>query len=52
VLGGNQGDAVSICRIAKARLLGARRPVWKPAQPASVRTVKLASGGALSTNEA
>lgn len=53
VLGGNQGDAVSIVRIDKRRLLGARRPVWAIAQPASVQPVKLATGGApVSTNEA
>lgn len=51
VLGGNQGDAVSIVRIAKTRLLAARRPVWRAAQPASVKPYKVAAGGTLSTNE-
>ena len=52
VLGGNQGDQVSIAPIAKSRLLAARRCPWKLAQPANVRPIRLAAGGALSTNEA
>lgn len=52
VLGGNQGDEVSIVRIAKGRLLAARRCPWRLAQPAAVRPIRLAAGGALSTNEA
>ncbi len=52
VLGGNQGDAVSIARIAKSRCIGVRRCPWKLAQPGNVRPVRLAAGGALSTNEA
>jgi uncharacterized protein (TIGR02594 family) len=52
VLGGNQADTVSIKRIAKNRLLGARRCPWRINQPAAVRTVLLAGTGALSTNEA
>ncbi len=53
VCGGNQGDTVSIVRIAKDRLLGARRCPWKFAQPANVRPVYLSSGGGkLSMNEA
>ena len=51
VLGGNQGDRVSIKRIAKKRLLGIRRCPWRINQPASVRPVRLAATGALSTNE-
>lgn len=51
VLGGNQGDAVSIVRIERARLLAARRPIWKYAQPASVKPYHVAASGALSTNE-
>jgi len=50
VLGGNEGDAVSIVRMARARLLAARRPAYR-VQPASVRVIKLAPSGALSTNE-
>lgn len=52
VLGGNQGDAVSIKRIGKARLLGIRRCPWRINEPANVRPVRLAAGGSLSTNEA
>ena len=52
VMGGNQGDRVSIKRIAKSRLLGARRCPWRVNQPANVRRVILSAGGALSANEA
>ena len=51
VLGGNQSDQVMIKRIAKNRLLGARRCPWRINQPAAVRPVVLAANGALSTNE-
>ncbi len=51
VLGGNQGNQVSVTRIAKSRLSQARRPQYN-SQPANVRTVVLAGNGALSTNEA
>lgn len=50
VLGGNQGDAVSITRVLKSRLKAARRSY--KIQPANVRTIRLSSGGKLSTNEA
>lgn len=52
VLGGNQGDAVSIVRIAKDRLIGARRPKWKISQPPGVVKVRLRASGQLSGNEA
>lgn len=53
VLGGNQNDQVNITRIAKDRLLGVRRPLWKVKQPDSVRKIKLqTAGGPLSRNEA
>lgn len=52
VLGGNQQNKVSITRIAKSRLLAARRCPWKVAEPASVRPYVVAADGALSTNEA
>lgn len=52
VLGGNQSDAVTITRIAKGRLLGARRPKWRVAQPASVRKITVGASGPVSTNEA
>lgn len=52
VLGGNQGDKVSIVRIGKDRLIAARRTKWTVAQPASVREYILAADGAISENEA
>jgi uncharacterized protein (TIGR02594 family) len=51
VLGGNQGNKVSVARIAKSRLSQARRPAYN-SQPTNIRRVFLASNGALSTNEA
>ena len=51
VLGGNQSDAVSITRIAKARCISVRRPVYR-VRPASVAPVHLDLAGELSTNEA
>lgn len=51
VLGGNQGDAVSIVRISKSRLLGARRQ-YRVGPPANVRRVRLMANGGLSGNEA
>lgn len=48
VLGGNQGDEVSIIRIEKRRFLGARRP----AGLAAASPVHLAPAGKLSENEA
>lgn len=51
VLGGNQGDAVSIRRIDKDRLLGARR-LYVHGKPVNVRPVRLAASGAVSRNEA
>ena len=51
VLGGNQSDRVMIKRIAKSRLLEARRCKWLVNQPGNVRRVILAASGALSTNE-
>lgn len=51
VLGGNQGDAVSIARIGKERLYRARRPLYRT-PPSSVKPVILAPTGALSVNEA
>lgn len=51
VLGGNQGDKVSIIRIARDRLYASRRPAYNT-QPSSVRPYRLAAGGQISTNEA
>lgn len=49
VLGGNQGDAVSITRIAKARCIAVRWPAGGPPRGERLRT---AASGKLSTNEA
>jgi uncharacterized protein (TIGR02594 family) len=51
VLGGNQSDAVTITRIAKARCVAARRPHYIN-KPSSVKPYVIAASGALSTNEA
>jgi uncharacterized protein (TIGR02594 family) len=51
VLGGNQGNSVSVSRIAKSRLFKVRRTLWKIAQPASVRKVYLEPKGVITTNE-
>jgi hypothetical protein len=40
VLGGNQSDAVTIARIAKSRLLGARWPATVPPRPQRLPTMK------------
>ena len=52
VLGGNQSDRVMVKRVAKNRLLAARRCPWRVNQPGNVRRVILAASGAISTNEA
>lgn len=52
VLGGNQGDAVSIVRIVKARCIGIRRTAWSVSQPITVRVVKINGTGLVSENEA
>lgn len=52
VLGGNQGNAVSVTRILKTRLYQARRTAWKIAQPANVRKITLDAKGSISKNEA
>jgi uncharacterized protein (TIGR02594 family) len=52
VLGGNEGDAVSIIRIPRNRCLAVRRPEWRHGQPASVKPYHVAATGALSENEA
>jgi uncharacterized protein (TIGR02594 family) len=51
VLGGNQGNRVSITRIAKARCIAHRRPNYRLA-PASVTPRIVRASGALSRNEA
>lgn len=52
VLGGNQSDSVKIARIEKARLVAARRPEWRIAEPPNRRPVRLSVSGRLSVNEA
>jgi len=52
VLGGNQGDKVSIKRILKSRCIAARRSPFKRGQPANVRKIFLAADGSISQNEA
>lgn len=52
VLGGNQGDKVSIVRILKSRCIAIRRTVWSKAQPDNVRVVLLDATGSISQNEA
>jgi uncharacterized protein (TIGR02594 family) len=51
VLGGNQGDKVSIVPILKTRCIGIRRTNWKFAQPKNVRKIFLPESGIISTNE-
>jgi uncharacterized protein (TIGR02594 family) len=51
VLGGNQGDAVSIKWILKARCIAVRR-LYTIGVPANVRPIKLNIKGEVSTNEA
>lgn len=51
VLGGNQGNRVSITRIAKARCVAVRRPPYVTV-PAAVRPYHLAASGQVSTDEA
>jgi uncharacterized protein (TIGR02594 family) len=51
-IGGNQSDQVMIKRVDKHRLLGIRRCPWRVNEPDSVRPIRLAASGTLSTNEA
>lgn len=51
VLGGNQSNRVSIARVAKNRLLAARRPPYVTI-PKAVKPYVVAASGSLSTNEA
>ena len=50
ILGGNQGDRVSIMRIERSRLLGARNH-YTVAQPANCRRVVMSPSGPVSTDE-
>ncbi|SMC43328.1 TIGR02594 family protein [Fulvimarina manganoxydans] len=49
ILGGNQSNAVTITRIAKSRLLGAR---WPKTDATHTQSQQMAAEGAISTNEA
>jgi hypothetical protein len=49
VLGGNQGNAVNVMRIAKDRCIAIR---WPEGEPVVGKPVILASNGQLSRNEA
>lgn len=51
VLGGNQGNQVSIVRIEKARCIAIRRPQYTT-QPTNVRSITLSATGRVSSNEA
>jgi uncharacterized protein (TIGR02594 family) len=50
VLGGNQGNAVSVMTIAKTRLHACRQPAYT-SKPANVRPIVLTVSGHLSVNE-
>lgn len=52
VYGGNQSNAVGFAWIAKDRLLGVRRPLYKIGEPDNVRKILLDAKGELSKNEA
>lgn len=51
VLGGNQGDKVSIVKIAKNRIFAIRRPVYAIGQPESVKRYFVNAVGGVSENE-
>ena len=51
VLGGNQGDKVSIAEIPVKRLYAVRRPPYQ-SRPEGARHVRLLASGVVSTNEA
>lgn len=50
VLGGNQGNKVSVTRIAKSRLVEARRPAYN-SQPTNIRKIILEPNGVITTDE-
>jgi uncharacterized protein (TIGR02594 family) len=51
VIGGNQGNRVSITRIEKSRLLEARSPIYNN-KPNSVKPYLVSASGSISKNEA
>ena len=52
VYGGNQGNRVCVTRVARGRLITARRSKWKLRQPPNVRRILLRAQGLLSAQEA
>lgn len=52
VLGGNQGNEVSVTRINKDRCIGIRRTKWTNSKPIEVAQIFLSDKGEISTNEA
>ena len=52
VFGGNQSNRVCVTRVARGRLVAARRNRWKIGQPPNVRRIQLSAFGALSVGEA
>jgi hypothetical protein len=51
VFGGNEANMVNLVWIAKDRLVGARRPVYKIGEPSNVRKIYLTDSGELSQDE-
>ncbi|MEG3166476.1 TIGR02594 family protein [Sphingomonas sp. PB2P19] len=49
ILGGNQGDAVTIARVVKTRCIARR---WPPGRPVIGKPVQIASGKPISSDEA
>jgi uncharacterized protein (TIGR02594 family) len=52
VYGGNQGNRVCVTRIARERLVAARRCKWAVGQPQNIRRIVLSAQGGLSEGEA
>ena len=52
VLGGNQGDKVSIVEISKKRCISINRCKWKIKQPENIRQIFINFKGEVSVNEA
>lgn len=51
VLGGNQGNRVSVARVARNRCIAIRRPIYTN-KPETVKPYKVKAAGGLSSNEA
>lgn len=52
VLGGNQGNAVTITRIEKPRTVAIRRTIWAVREPDNIRIIPIKATDPVSTNEA